>query len=73
MRGDALKQLSALSLAGVEPEEELVAAALVETIDILLEIGSLGARMTAAVERIASAVDAGGGVSPPSLATHRTE
>lgn len=71
MRGDALKELAAVSLSGDEPTETQMREALADGIDVLLHLGGVGERMTVALERLASCVDAGGGASPPSFCIHQ--
>lgn len=54
MRGDDLKHLAACAIADIDPTESEMRAALADGIDILLSLGSLGERMTLALERIAA-------------------
>lgn len=66
MRGDDLKHLAAVALTDIEPTETELKNALADAIDVLLSLGSLGERMTLALERIAThpAIDQKGGDQP---------
>lgn len=68
MRGDALRHLAAVALTNIEPTEDEMKNALADAIDGILSLGSLGERMTLALERIAThpAIDQKGGDQPGS-------
>lgn len=54
MSGAALKHLAAVALTDIEPTEAELKNALADAIDVLLSLGSLGERMTLALEAIAA-------------------